>query len=219
MSVNNPMATPQPAEAKKKHKVKVMLQFNLHQSFVSKKTLFVAPTQGLKHITFNNTGTPKAAFTFNLNLESISEHIANCLIYNGLLAALAICELKDPTITFQDDPKDSSNLVETTKWQKKCNHAHDHPKWWDHNTQKIYNFVMEHSTPEMKTKLLTIDSWTKMSTAQDEIVLLKTVRDFCHNKDGAADATTILDLVRMDKDMFLVHQAPTEPLSSYLPKI
>jgi hypothetical protein len=77
---------------------------------------------------------------------------------------------------------------------------------------------MQHSTPKMKTKLLTMDSWTKTSTAQDGIVLLKTIRDICHKKDGGADATTILNLVRMDKDMFLVHQAPTEPLSSYLSK-
>jgi hypothetical protein len=30
--------------------------------------------------------------------------------------------------------------------------------------------------------------------------------------------TTILDLVRMDKEMFLVHQLPTKPLLSYLSK-
>jgi hypothetical protein len=57
-----------------------------------------------------------------------------------------------------------------------------------------------------------------MSAAQDRIALLKTIRDIYHKKDGSANATTILNLVRMDKDMFLVHQAPTEPLSSYLSK-
>jgi hypothetical protein len=77
---------------------------------------------------------------------------------------------------------------------------------------------MQHSTSEMKTKLLTMDSWTKTSAAQDGIALLKTICNICHKKDGGADATPILDLVRIDKDMFLVHQAPTEPLSSYLSK-
>ena len=75
---------------------------------------------------------------------------------------------------------------------------------------------MQHSMPEMKMKLLRMDLWTKTSAAQDGIVLLKTIRDICHKKDGGADATTTLNLVRMDKDMFLVHQAPTKPLSSYL---
>ena len=77
---------------------------------------------------------------------------------------------------------------------------------------------MQHSTPEMKTKLLTMDSWVTTSATQDGIALLKTIRDISHKKDGGANATTILDLVRMDKDMFLVHQAPTELLSSYLSK-
>jgi hypothetical protein len=131
---------------------------------------------------------------------------------------LAICELKESTITFPDDPEDSSNLVKTTKWQRKYNHAHDQQKWWDKNTQNIYNLVMQHSTPEMKTKLLTMDSWAKTSTTQDRIVLLKTIRDICHKEDGGTDATAILDLVQIDKAMFLVYQLPTEPLSSYLSK-
>ncbi len=70
----------------------------------------------------------------------------------------------------------------------------------------------------MKTKLLTMDSWATTSATQDGIALLKTIRDISHKKDGGTDATTILDLVRMDKDMFLVHQAPTELLSSSLSK-
>jgi hypothetical protein len=41
-------------------------------------------------------------------------------------------------------------------------------------------------------------------------------RDICHKKDSGTDATTILDLVCMDKKMFLVHQGQTKPLSSYL---
>ncbi len=72
--------------------------------------------------------------------------------------------------------------------------------------------------PEMKTKLLTMNSWAKTSATQDRIALLKTIRDICHKKDGGANAMTILDLVQIYKDMFLVHQAPTKPLSSYLSK-
>ena len=75
---------------------------------------------------------------------------------------------------------------------------------------------MQHSTPEMKTKLLTMDLWVQTSTAQDGIELLKTIRDISHKKDGGTNATTILDLVRMDKEMFLVYQAQTKPLLSYL---
>jgi hypothetical protein len=77
---------------------------------------------------------------------------------------------------------------------------------------------MQHSTPEMKTKLLTMDSWAMTGATQDRIALLKTIKDISHKEDGGADVTTILELVRMDKDMFLVHQAPTELLSSYLSK-
>ncbi len=40
--------------------------------------------------------------------------------------------------------------------------------------------------------------------------------DICHKKDGGTDATTILNLVKMDKDMYLIHQAPNKLLSSYL---
>ncbi len=48
--------------------------------------------------------------TFNFNLKAISEHIANHLKFDGPIAVLAICELKEPTITFPDDLEDSSNL-------------------------------------------------------------------------------------------------------------
>ena len=91
-------------------------------------------------------------------------------------------------------------------------------KWWDENTQKIYNLVMQHSTPEIKTKLLTMDSWAKTSATQDGIALLKKICNIFHKKDGGADAMTILSLVQMNKEMFLVHQSLTKHLSSYLSK-
>jgi hypothetical protein len=211
------MATSQLAEAKKKPKIKGGPRFPRH-SFTPKKPLFAAPMQGLEHIIFDNMGTAKAASTFNLNIKALSEHIANRLKFDGLIAALAICELKEPAIIFPKDPMDPTNLVKTMKWQRKYNHAHDQQKWWDENTQKIYNLVMQHSMPEIKTKLLTMDSWAKTSATQDEIVLLKTIQDISHKKDSGANATTILDLICIDKDMFLIHQAPTKLLSSYLAK-
>jgi hypothetical protein len=119
------MATSQPAKAEKKPKVKVTPQFNHCHSFTLNKPLYAAPTQGLKHIIFNNMGTAKAAFTFNLVLKAISKHVANSLKFDGLIAALAICELKEPAITFPDDPEDSSNLTKTTKWQRKYNRTHN----------------------------------------------------------------------------------------------
>ncbi len=70
----------------------------------------------------------------------------------------------------------------------------------------------------MKTKLLTMDSWTNTSTTQDSIAFLKTIHDICHKKDRGTDSTTILDLVQMDKDTCLIHQDPYEMLSSYLSK-
>jgi hypothetical protein len=77
--------------------------------------LFAAPTQGFEHIIFDNTGTAMVASTFNLNIEAISEHIANRLKFDGSLAALAICDLKEPSIVFPKDPTDPTNLVKTTK--------------------------------------------------------------------------------------------------------
>ncbi len=212
------MATSKLAEAKKKPKVEGAPRFQ-RCSFTPKKPFFAAPTQELEHIIFDNTGTAKAASTFNLNIEAISKHIANCLKFDGPLAALAMRKLKAPTINFPNDPTDPTNLIKTTKWQRNFNHTHYQQKWWDKNTQKIYNLVMQHSTPKMKTKLLAMDSWAKTNAAQDRVILLKMIRDICHKKDGSANATTILDLVQMDKDMFLVHQAPTKPLSSYLSKL
>jgi hypothetical protein len=63
-----------------------------------------------------------------------------------------------------------------------------------------------------------MDSWAATSAAQDGIGLLKIIRDICHKKDSGTNAETILDLVRKDKEMFLVHQGPTKLLSSYLSK-
>ncbi len=105
---------------------------------------------------------------FNLNLRAISDHIKNQLTFGGQLAAFAICELREPTITFLDDPEDSFNLVKTPTWQRKYNHIHDKQKWWDKNTQKICNLVMQHSMPKMKTKLLTMDSWQKQAPPKME---------------------------------------------------
>jgi hypothetical protein len=133
------LVTSQLAETKKIPKVKGTQQFNHRCSFTPNKPLFAAPMQGLEHIIFDNTGTAKAASTFNLNLEAISKNVANCLKFDGPLAALVICELREPTITFPYDPEDSSNLVKTTKWQRKYNQAHNQQKWWDKNTQKMCN--------------------------------------------------------------------------------
>jgi hypothetical protein len=135
------MATPKPVKAEKKPKVEGAPWFQ-HCFFTPKKPSFAAPTQGLEYIIFDNTGTAKAASTFNLNIEAISEHITNCLKFDGPLAVLAVRELKAPTINFPNNPSDPANLVETTKWQRNFNHAHDQQKWWDENTQKIYNLVM-----------------------------------------------------------------------------
>ncbi len=118
------MATSQPAEAEKKPKIEGGPRFS-RRSFTPKKPSFAAPTQGLEHIIFDNTGTAKAASTFNLNIEALSEHIANRLKFDGPLAMLAIRELKEPTIIFPKDPTDPTKLVQTTKWQRKYNHAHD----------------------------------------------------------------------------------------------
>jgi hypothetical protein len=97
------MATPQPpsaAEAEKKPKVEGGQQRFHNCTFTPKKPAFAAPTQGLEHIIFDNTGATKAASTFNLNIKAISEHLINCLKYDGLFATLAVCELKEPTIEF-----------------------------------------------------------------------------------------------------------------------
>jgi hypothetical protein len=213
------MATPQPppvAEAKKKPNVKGGQQRFHSCTLTQKKPAFASPTQCLEHIIFDNTGTAKAVSTFNLNIEAISKHLVNRLKYDRPLVALAVCKLKETTIEFPDDPSNMATLIKTTKWQHKYNHTYNQQKWWAKNTQTIYNLVMQHSTQEMKTKLLTRDSWTSTSTSQDGIALLKRIRDICHKKDGSTDAITILDLVKMDKDMYLIHQALNELLSNYL---
>ena len=109
------MATPQPAEAKK---IEGGPRYPRH-SFIPKKPSFAAPTQGLGLIIFDNTGTVKAASTFNLNIEALSEHVTNQLKFDGPLAALSIPKFKEPTIIFLKDPTNPNNLVETMKWQKK----------------------------------------------------------------------------------------------------
>jgi hypothetical protein len=73
--------------------------------------------QGLKQIIFDNIGTAKAASTFNLNIKAIFKHVANCLKFNGPLAALSVCKLKAPTINFPPDPYNLANFVKTTKLQ------------------------------------------------------------------------------------------------------
>jgi len=81
------MATSKPAKAKKKPKINGDKP-RLHRcSFTPKQPTFAAPMHGLEHIIFANTGTSKAASTFNLNIKALSEHISNCLKYNGPLAA------------------------------------------------------------------------------------------------------------------------------------
>jgi hypothetical protein len=62
-------ATPQLAEAEKKPKVKGGQQFPCC-SFTPTKPSFTAPTQGLKCIIFDYTGTAKVASTFNLNIKA-----------------------------------------------------------------------------------------------------------------------------------------------------
>jgi hypothetical protein len=85
-------------EAKKKPKVEGGQQRFSCRSFQLKKPAFAVPMQGLKQIISKNTGNAKAASTFNLTIEVISDHVANRLKFDGPLAAFAICELKAPII-------------------------------------------------------------------------------------------------------------------------
>ncbi len=123
------MASPAPASAAEKNPKWKERGAILTVPPPPKKPLFQAPTQGLEHIMFNNMGTAKAASTFNLNVEAISEHVAICLKFDGPLAALAIRELKEPIIDYPSNPTDPSNLVETTKRQREFNHKHDQKPW------------------------------------------------------------------------------------------
>jgi hypothetical protein len=116
------MATPQlpaAAEAEKKPNVKGGQQHYPRCNFTPKKPTFTAPTQGLEHIIFDNTGTAKVASTFNLNIKAISEHLTNRLKYDRPLAALAVRKLKEPKIVFPDDPSNMATLIQTTKCQQK----------------------------------------------------------------------------------------------------
>jgi len=107
------MATPKSAKAKKKPKVEGDKPRFTRCSFTPKKPTFTAHTQGLEHIIFDSTGTAKAASTFNHNIEAQLENIANRLKYDSPLAALAVRELKAPTIVFHPDPRDMTNIFET----------------------------------------------------------------------------------------------------------
>jgi hypothetical protein len=118
------MATLKPAEAEKKPKVKGDKPQFQRCSFTPKKPMFAVPTQGLEHINFNNTGTAKAASTFNLNVEALSEHIANHLKFYCPLAVLAVISLTAPNIIFHPDPTDPTSIFKMTKWQRNFNHTH-----------------------------------------------------------------------------------------------
>jgi hypothetical protein len=105
-------STPASGEGQKKPKVEGGQQRFHRHTFTPKKPVFAAPTQGLKHIIFDNTGTSKVVSTFKLNIEAISEQLANRHKYDGPLAALAVHELKEPTIEF---PNDLSNTAPSSR--------------------------------------------------------------------------------------------------------
>jgi hypothetical protein len=79
------MATSLPDETKKKLNVKGGQRFP-RLSFAPKKLTLTAPTLGLEHIVLDNTGTAKAASTFNLNIQAISKHPTNRLKFDSPLA-------------------------------------------------------------------------------------------------------------------------------------
>ena len=59
----------------------------------------------------------------------------------------------------------------------------------------------------MKTKLLMImmDLWARSSASQDGIVLVKTVRDICHKKDGGANSTTKMTAAQREELIGMAH--------------
>ena len=61
----------------------------------------------------------------------------NRLKYDGPITTLAVRELMAPTIVFPPDPTDTTNIVETKKWPKNFNYAHNQEKWW---TKKIKKY-------------------------------------------------------------------------------
>lgn len=98
-----------------------------------------------------------------------------------------------------------------------CISAQNKQGWWVENMQMIFNLMLQHMTPEVKTKLLGMDSCERTSLTQGGIKLLMMIHNVCHKKDG--DVITILDLVHMDKSVYLYDQSAAQGLLGFLQEL
>jgi len=64
---------------------------------------------------------------------------------------------------------------------------------WASNNQIIFDLFLSHYSPEMKTKLQGVKTWSKIDKSQDGLKLIRLVRDIMHKQDETAQA--MLDVV------------------------
>ena len=85
----------------------------------------------------------------------------------------AIKELSAPTITLPVDPPSPVTEIVLYKWRISFKEKAEETKNWEENNKKTFSLLLQHSDPDITTKVESMAGWTTVEMAQDGIGLLK----------------------------------------------
>ena len=113
-------------------------------------------------------------------MEALSKHVGVYFKYGGPDTAKAMLELQAPVLALPSDPDDKATSVAIFKWEKNYAKVEKKIETWEENNKKVFNLVLQHSTPEISNKIESLDDWATVKDAMDGIELLKLIRKVCH---------------------------------------
>jgi hypothetical protein len=180
---------------------------------VKPSTTYKSPTEGLSHVVFEYGERMKPG-SFKTMMESIAEHMAATLKHGGPEAFRAIKKAEAPTYREPDKPTvDASTRRGLLRFDKEWDQWWKNEKTWKENSGKIFEKLLSHCTPTMKTKLRGMEDWTDIEESQDGIKMVKLLHRVHFDTDGSKQP--MREMVLADKKLYLCFQKKEWSLDEY----
>ena len=187
------------------------------------KSTFKAPTVGLEDVIFDY-GAGMRPGDFQGYVERIAEHMAGALKRQGPLASKAIKTQNAPSFMEPEDPEfeeDGTGTLKprTASTKEKIKFKHEYENYlydlrnWKDCNGTIWNKVISHCTPGMKTKLKSLSGWDQAEINQDGMELVKLLHSVHFEQDGSKQS--MLEIVSAKKKLYLCFQRENWDLEYY----
>ena len=177
------------------------------------KQKYSAPTSGLEHVVFD-FGTTKNAADFTKHRAELAKHVAVTFKYGGPIAAKAIEEMDAPVYEAPEDIPSDAPFMRIHTWKSDFDDFKRNERTWEENNGKMFNLLLQHCSPELESKLESMDEWADAKENLASMVLLNMIRKVCHQHDDTKQS--VMTAIKSDKDVYTFWQGSAVNNTQYL---